>query len=682
MLARKEDFCIMLYGVHIMRETKSLVTTSVLYTIWEHEKKTFSDVLAEFVLYCLAHFGRGEIDINCLCLEITKEFGLDLPCAVCERILKRISKRNNYIVAKKNRKYFLLSTQIDVSALTNERNRTETNIKYILDELKFHLEKTSIHYSKSLDIEEVWSCFLEKYGYYYFKDTSSALAYTEKYDKFGYAVGNFILDAYSKGGMLWDSILQLLNGLMLAKVIVFEVNNDDIQKQRFNKVTFYLDTPILLGFLGFLSEYEEKSYSQMITILRSMGAKFSCFDEHYQEVRDILTAYINNRQNPGYNTRTLAGLDKKDLSREQLYSIRDTLSMKLESAGISISQRQTYDYVSGEKKNDRKYIDEINLSGTLSNAIPSYKTNASALKNDVNAISAIALLRDGRIVDRLERSIGVFVTSNTKLVRCATDFLTENPFKEDEIPLVLDDVYLTTHAWLKSGKRTSDCALLKVIANAMAAVRPSNGFRAAAIAKINKMQTEGEFSEIEAIIAQTNWMLLDEYGKKAEGDPNYLTDDMIKEAYGQFKRDFIDSEVAKIEKEQVNWKAERIRDEQRQQEVRQISSQVREKAQRDARFIGKMGNFLFAGLGLALIFFSIVNSIFGIIDWDMSSVISLFLGIISEIDFFISKRSFIKRITNKICMEVERFSYTKRMCIAGKYNQAIAAIESSKCMKA
>lgn len=92
----------MLYGVHFMRETKSLVTTSVLYTIWEHEKKTFSDVLAEFVLYCLAHFDRGEIDINCLYFEITKEFGLDLPCAVCERILKRISKRNNHIVAKEN----------------------------------------------------------------------------------------------------------------------------------------------------------------------------------------------------------------------------------------------------------------------------------------------------------------------------------------------------------------------------------------------------------------------------------------------------------------------------------------------------------------------------------------------------------------------------------------------------
>ena len=57
------------------------------------------------------------------------------------------------------------------------------------------------------------------------------------------------------------------------------------------------------------------------------------------------------------------------------------------------------------------------------------------------------------------------------------------------------------------------------------------------------------------------------------------------------------------------------------------------------------------------------------------------MGIISEIDFFISKKSFIKRIINKICMEVERFSYTKRMSIAGKYNPAIAAIESSKYME-
>lgn len=234
-------------GVRFLNETKSLISTSILYTIWEHERKTFADVLSQFVLYCLSQSKPGVIDVDELCGTLVIEFGLDLPCSVCEKILKRISKRDKELIKKNNQRYFLLEKAIDVSALVNERRRAKINIESILLELTNYLKTNSLHYSANLDVEEAWSCFLERYGYYYFKDTNTALAYTKKYDGINHAIGKFILDAFESKGSLWESILQLLNGLMLAKVLVYEVDNDDIQRKRFLNVTFYFDTPVVIS---------------------------------------------------------------------------------------------------------------------------------------------------------------------------------------------------------------------------------------------------------------------------------------------------------------------------------------------------------------------------------------------------------------------------------------------------
>lgn len=82
-------------------------------------------------------------------------------------------------------------------------------------------------------------------------------------------------------------------------------------------------------------------------------------------------------------------------------------------------------------------------------------------------------------------------------------------------------MYLTTRAWLKSSKKKINLSLLNIIANATAAIRPSDSFRAAAIKKIDDMEANGSFTTDEATIAKINWML-DEFYNSSEGDADCL----------------------------------------------------------------------------------------------------------------------------------------------------------------
>ena len=112
-------------------------------------------------------------------------------------------------------------------------------------------------------------------------------------------------------------------------------------------------------------------------------------------------------------------------------------------------------------------------------------------------------MRNGRVSNKLENCAAVFVTSNTPLVACVCKY-----FEKDtpimSIPLILDNVYLTTRAWLKSSKKKINLSLLNIIANATAAIRPSDSFRAAAIKKIDDMEANGSFTTDEATMIRYN----------------------------------------------------------------------------------------------------------------------------------------------------------------------------------
>lgn len=190
-----------------------------------------------FVKVGLSKIQSGIINVPDLCSDMRNEFGLDIPFRVCERLLKKLSRGESDTIIKRNQEFVLLTSDIDVSKLMEEIRQAKGSIECVLGELKSYLEANSKHFTKEMDIVQEFSFFLERYGYYYFRDAKSAIVYTQRADSINYSIGKFIIEEYEKQSLTFERITQILNGLMIAKVLMYEAENNEVAKTFFTALS-------------------------------------------------------------------------------------------------------------------------------------------------------------------------------------------------------------------------------------------------------------------------------------------------------------------------------------------------------------------------------------------------------------------------------------------------------------
>lgn len=654
-------------GVKYGMGTNALISTGVMFTVWEREEKTLVDILSEFALFCLSKYPIGPIDISLLCKNIHDEFGIELFPGVAESVVKRISKKRSDLIEKKNRKFVLNKNGIDISEFSSSRAKATERIEKITSALREYLVKNSIYYKSNTDIHEALTCFLNEYGYYYYENVRLAQAKNDGC-RLNTAIGRFVVQEYENKSEIFNNLLEVFNGLMLARIMQYEVEHRDIRNQRYSDVIFYLDTPLLLALLGCLSDYENKSCLQLVNILQGLGASFAYFPEHFGELVSILNAYINSINNPPPNKwRTLEGLDQKKYTMVELVTFRDSMSVKLDFRGVVQKHRPTYEYYQTDPHKKRKFIDETELSLYITENIPSYKENHEGLDNDIKAIAAIAILRDGTYASQVEKCKAAFVVSNKALARHATYFL-ESQFGNSEVPLIIDDIYLSIHAWIKAGKKRSDFALLRVMADSMAAIRPKQGFREAVLSKIELLKSRGDFSDAEAQVAQANWMLLDDWQALTDGNPDALTSEDVKQAVDRFEMELRE----RLQKEKLA-EMESIR-QQGINQAEEVLKEICKDAKKKSNAIQKILKWIVCTLLVLPATISAILLISESSNFNVLIIISLVVSVAGILDFTILKLHNITKEINKFALTVEDRIRAKEFKKARKYNSIINEI--------
>lgn len=247
--------------------------------------------------------------------------------------------------------------------------------------------------------------------------------------------------------------------------------------------------------------------------------------------------------------------------------------------------------------------------------------------------------------------------------------------------MILDNVYLTTRAWLKSSKKKINLSLLNIIANATAAIRPSDSFRAAAIKKIDDddMEANGSFTTDEATIAKINWML-DEFYNSSEGDADCLTESDITEALNRYKQTVIDKEVQKISEVSIAQEANRLSDQKASEEAIRIIQQIRDYAKKYSLVFERALTAFMKIIGFAIILTNISLTILGISDINAISVAATVFALIQVIDFYITKASIVKGIIRKWKNRIEEHIFDNKLRTAAMYNSIIKRIEDEKAL--
>jgi hypothetical protein len=119
--------------------------------------------------------------------------------------------------------------------------------------------------------------------------------------------------------------------------------------------------------------------------------------------------------------------------------------------------------------------------------------NPLARDRDIDSLTAIYRLREGRSARDLEKCKAIFVTHNFKLFRTSAVFFRDQDRRA--IPPCAYDMSLATMLWLREPSAEPDLPRERIIAQAYAALNPDDRLWAKYNAEIERVREEGHLNE-------------------------------------------------------------------------------------------------------------------------------------------------------------------------------------------
>lgn len=419
--------------INIMNRN-TIISLAMLYAVWQTKHKDVLDLLRPFVLYAVGTTTKlnDKIDIDAICGCMEKEFGYSsFQPAIVTRVLQRETSdtdnscRKNII--KRDGSFYLVNRLDEHNALFAER-RTKCKEKSdaVSVALSVYLSKKEACGRKNYTQEEAERyllTFFEARGNSVLTSVDDLRQILSKNNEIEYFIARFILEHNEKRSIYMDYIVELVKGYYVTTALYYQAENPNITTASFKDVTFYLDTGILLAYLGYKSKPQNDSVQELVRNLKHNGAKLACFNYNIEEVDSILTAYKMSKVqgSRGTSSITLEYFDENEYSYSHVESEQRAFADILRADGIvPVDPNSMLESHGVDRKISGLLNDDAIKAGVLS-IRPKY--NLTTLPEDIQAINAISRVREGKTLRYIEKCKAVFVTKNTVLVSATKKFL-------------------------------------------------------------------------------------------------------------------------------------------------------------------------------------------------------------------------------------------------------------------
>lgn len=445
-----------MWGVRFVANDKSLISFSLISSMWGKYKKDSIDMLIPFVLYSFSELDDNNSIVSVIDTKefVEKEFGLKILSNIIEIIFKRLSKEEYRILIRDKKRYLLADRKPDVSEFKLQRDNNKKSNYIVQQEFYKFLDLKNITYDQNVANNALIS-YLCNYGRNIIADN---IAILENGDIWNHRVGEFIQSISKDNELIFDYVKNIAKGGMIASIIFNNSTKNYRSNKKFKNTTIYYDTSLLMHLLGYSGRALYESISELTDLLQKQNAKICYFRHNLKELEGILNAYIRvynlGKLNESYNFDYFI---ENEITPETISEYIVLLEKNLESKGLSVEDTPSYQNIAGNidwEKFD-KYL-EKNIK----------YLNPNRRKNDVESLAAIYRLRTYSKYTNYESCHALFVTTNPSLVYHAKKY-----FRLDEertgIPAIVDDTFLTGFIWLKNENIYEQLPTLKIIADAL-----------------------------------------------------------------------------------------------------------------------------------------------------------------------------------------------------------------------
>lgn len=584
---------------------------------WDQLGQDYIENFVPLVAECLRRSSATVVSLPDLQGAIQETFGLKLPLNSINVILKRAAKRK-YVELKKGVFYVNKETcetlnvrtaQERVNAIhssVTNKLKTYISIKFKQEWTIEQAEKTIHDFLRDNSVSLIFS----------FAENSSFLDRSTHSSKTAYFVGSFLEDLKSTDPSSLKDFEVLVQGNLLVNALYLP--EPGRVSKRFQRTKVYLDTSIIIFACGYAGEARAAPCLELIALLTDYGARLSCFSGTVDEVRRILDACASRIQRrdlkdsygPSMEYFIESGKTASDI---ELMSVR--LTQKLKEMEISVDEKPDYE--------NAYQINEAALEAALDKAINYQRSKAKV--HDVDCISSIARLRRGLESFQLEKVKAIFVTPNSLLARATRAFF-QSESSYGAVALCLTDYALGNILWLKNPTKAPNLPWKRIIADAYAAVQPTEQLWKQYLIEIAKLNESGEVTPDQYYILRHSLVSKVALMDLTKGEEQSFSNGTVQEVLEIAIQNIQSETRQELQAEQnklraVNAELEEFRSKEfaRQQRLREIANRV-------ARYIRKGFNSLVIVAVLVPLFYTFpwTHSLLPPNGW----LFSIFLGLL------------------------------------------------------
>lgn len=511
----------------LVQQTLTLTSLAILKVDIDERHRNYIDYLAQFVLSVLASH-RPEFVTDTKVAELLEEdFGLMVPTKAVQHVLRRLARDGH---VRKEHEVFYPASDLPDTGIAVKRLDAASQIQRVYDAL--------CQFSSSIQPEAAWSDadaskailgFLARFTVdclksYVFNTALPRIPDTGSKEL--YIVSRFLQHCHETDRALFEDFIVLVKGQMYANALTCP-DLESLEK-KFDHISFYLDTPLILSLLGLQGEGLRQAAEELTTLVRDLKGGLGVFSHTLEEIRGVLRYAARNFDSPQATSRILREMRNSGITLSDLLVYIDQLPERLSSLHVRV--KTTPEYVSDFQ------IDETTFHNVLEDGIHYHGDHA--IRNDINSVRSIYVLRRGVSPARLEDAVAVFVTPNPALARVAFEFgKMHNSSKE--VSSVITDYSLANVAWLKAPMKRPSLPEKETLAFCYAALEPSKELFRKYVEKMELLRSTGNISEQDHAILRLSPLAQRELMDLTLGDEEALTGTGLREILSRVKESLV-----------------------------------------------------------------------------------------------------------------------------------------------
>ena len=504
--------------------------------------KDYIDYLKTFAIRAIKLANITPVTREQLHDALLAKCGLSVPYRGCELVLKRLVKEGYF--EKKDAQYHLKNELPQENGHSRwaetERRRDAVIARFQSFSLEGH--------NKSFTVDEAADAFLAFLSDFAIECLRSyaqgtALPEIKRGKKENMVlVSLFIQDIAKTDVDLFNDFIMIVKGHMLANALLCPDLEDT--RAKFNEVSFFLDTPIIIDLLGLHGDQDRLASEELVRLVTKVGGKCFVFAHNMSEVEGILKfaeKHYNDAERPN---RVIRYMREANLKGSDLTLARANVSdvLKRNKVKEERTPRYSLDY----------RIDEDALAQVLEESAKYAYPNAKEV--DINSIKSIYVLRAGLRPRKLENAKAVMVTPNSSLSSSAWQF--GKRFEEStEVSPVITEFSLGNIAWLKAPLEADDLPRLELISRCYAELEPEPGFWDKFLVEVDKLAAKGGVTPEEHAFLRSDALVTKELMNLTLGSESELCEQTVEEVRRRVK-----DEIARTKNQVISERDKTIED--------------------------------------------------------------------------------------------------------------------------